>query len=163
MINGVIVKPLRIHKDIIDEGEVVNTPGFLLEVVRNDEGLLKKFGQSTMTVAYEGTIKAFHWHKNQDDIWFVATGKAMVVLHDLRKDSPTHRKTQVIFAGSDDYKVIVIPIGVAHGYKVISKDPVTLFYHTTLPYNINNPDEKRIRYDDPLINFNWNETERYEK
>ncbi len=155
MIKGVKIKKLVIHQDIIEKGEIIKKPGFLMEVLRNDEGLLKKFGQSTFTVAYQGAIKAFHWHKKQDDIWFIATGKAQVVLHDLRKNSSTKGKTQVIMAGKDDYKLIVIPKGVAHGYKVISKEPVFLFYHTTEPYNPKNPDEERIPFNDPKIDFDW--------
>lgn len=156
MINGVKIKKLIVHQDIPDTKEKGIKRGFLMEVLRNDEGLLKKFGQTTFTVAYPGTIKAFHYHQKQDDLWFLATGRAMVVLYDLRKNSPTKGKTDVIFAGEGDYKLIVIPKGVVHGYKVVSKKPVLLFYHTTESYNIKNPDEKRIPFNDPKIGFDWN-------
>jgi len=155
MIKGVKIKKLVVHQDIIDQREKIDQPGFLMEVLRNDEGLLKKFGQTTFTVTYAGAIKAFHWHKKQDDLWFMATGKVMVVLHDLRENSLTKGETQVIMAGQDDYKLIIIPAGVAHGYKVISKEPVLLFYHTTELYNPDEPDEQRIPFDDPKINFDW--------
>jgi dTDP-4-dehydrorhamnose 3,5-epimerase len=156
MIHGVIIKPLKVWKDIPDVPLAAGSQsGFLMEVARDDDGLLKKFGQSTFTVAYYGTIKAFHWHKLQDDVWFVATGKAKVVLHDLRDDSPTKGETQVIYAGVDDYKTILIPIGVAHGYQVVSQEPVLLFYHTTEHYNAAAPDEQRIAYDDRGIGFDW--------
>lgn len=155
MIADVFIKKLKVHADIPDTDEVLSQPGFLMEVLRDDENLLKKFGQTTFTVAYQGTIKAFHYHDKQDDLWFVATGKAMVVLHDLRKDSPTYRQTQIIYAGEGDYKLIVIPVGVAHGYKVLSTEPVLLFYHTTESYNASNPDEKRIAFNDEKIGFDW--------
>ncbi len=155
MIDGVKIKKLNVHADIPDTEEILSEPGFLMEVLRDDDELLKKFGQTTFTVAYQGTIKAFHYHEKQDDLWFIATGKAMVVLYDMREDSPTRGETQVILAGEGDYKLILIPIGVAHGYRVISKEPVLLFYHTTESYNSENPDEKRLAYDDPKINFDW--------
>ena len=156
MIQGVKIKELKVHQDVHTAGEeIVATPGFLMEVLRADEGLLKKFGQTIFTVAYCGTIKAFHWHKKQDDLWFVATGKALVVLYDLRKDSATFKKTQIIEAGQDNYKLILIPVGVAHGYKVLSEEPVMLFYHTTECYDKENPDEERIAYNDPGIGFAW--------
>lgn len=156
MIDGVKIKELIVRQDIPDRDEATEKPGFLMEVLRDDEQLLAKFGQTTFTVAYEGTIKAFHYHEKQADLWFVATGKAMIVLHDLRDESPTKGETQVISAGKDDYKLVVIPIGVAHGYKVLSQEPVLLFYHTTESYNLDEPDEKRIPYDDPTIGFDWN-------
>lgn len=154
MIQGVKIKKLMLRRDIPDQHETVK-PGFLMEVLRNDENLLEKFGQTTFTVAYKETIKAFHWHKKQDDLWFVATGQAQVVLHDLRENSPTKGETQVIMAGQDDYKLILIPKGVAHGYKVLSDEPVLLFYHTTESYNAKNPDEERMEPDDPRIGFDW--------
>ena len=158
MIEGVKIKQLKVHQDIADSPEGAGEqPGFLMEILRNDEGLLSQFGQSTMTVAYPGTVKAFHWHKHQDDLWFIASGKAKVVLHDLRQDSPTHGQTQVLYAGTDDWKLIVIPVGVAHGYKVIGNEPVTMFYHTTEVYNPTAPDEGRIAYNDPTIGFDWSQ------
>lgn len=155
MIDGVVVKKLTVHADISDSEEILNEPGFLVEVLRDDDNLLRKFGQSTFTVTYPGTVKAWHYHARQDDLWFFATGKAMVVLYDRRKDSPTYKQTQVIYAGEGDYKLILIPVGVIHGYKVVSKEPVLLFYHTTASYNPDNPDEKRLPSDDPAIGFDW--------
>lgn len=155
MIEGVKVKKLTIHHDVPDVSQKEVRPGFLAELLRSDEGLLSRFGQSTFTLAYPGTIKGFHLHERQDDLWFVATGRAMVVLYDLRPNSRTYKQTEVLDAGQDDYKLILIPVGVAHGYKVISEEPVILFYHTTEPYDPKQPDEKRIPYDDPGIGFNW--------
>lgn len=150
-----MIKELKVFQDIPDVLDQKITSGFLMEVLRCDDGLMKKFGQTVFTVAHSGTIKAWHWHKLQDDLWFVASGKARVVLYDRRDDSKTKGETQVIMAGRDDYKLILIPTGVAHGYQVLSAEPVLLFYHTTEVYNKDNPDEQRIPYDDPKIDFDW--------
>jgi dTDP-4-dehydrorhamnose 3,5-epimerase len=108
-----------------------------------------------MTLSYPGIIKAFHYHKKQDDLWFIARGMAQVVLYDMRKDSPTYNETQVIYTGELKQMLILIPMGVAHGYKVIGTEPVILFYHTTNSYDNTEPDEERIPYDDPAIGFDW--------
>lgn len=155
MIDGVAIKQLKVHKDIPDTKDDPGQ-GILMEVLRADDGLLKKFGQTIFTISYgKGTIKAFHWHKLQDDLWFVATGKARIVLYDNRESSKTYRETQVIIAGADDYKLVVIPIGVIHGYQALTDEPVMLFYHVTEPYNAADPDELRLPFDDPKINFDW--------
>lgn len=154
MIEGVKIKKLIVRQDIQDADQDIK-PGILAEVLRADEGLMKKFGQSTFTISYKGMIKGFHWHERQDDLWFAATGKIVIALHDLREKSPTYRQTDVLFAGADDYKLIIIPVRVAHGYKVLSAEPVIMFYHTTEVYDPKNPDEKRIPYDDHSINFDW--------
>lgn len=155
MIKGVEIKELKVHKDVPDFEQEDVKPGFLMEVLRDDDEMFTKFGQSTFTVSHKGTIKAFHWHKKQEDLWFVATGKAKVVLHDMRRDSETFGQTEVVDAGEDDYKLIRIPVGVAHGYKVVSDEPVLLFYHTTESYNAESPDEERIAHNDPSIGFDW--------
>ena len=154
-ISGVIVKNLIVHQDISDTEEQLGKPGYLMEVLRDDDKLLRKFGQTTFTISHKNTIKAFHWHKKQDDLWFIASGKAAVVLHDLRDNSSTKGLTQVLTVGKDNYKLILIPVGVAHGYKVLSDEPVLLFYHTTESYSPDNPDEERIAWNDRQIGFNW--------
>jgi dTDP-4-dehydrorhamnose 3,5-epimerase len=129
--------------------------GYFRELLRDDDNLLDRFGQTSVTKTYPDVIKAFHWHRYQDDIWYVADGMVRVVLHDLREDSPTYRQTQVIFAGEDNPVLIYIPIGVAHGYQVLGNRPALLFYHVTRSYNPQNPDEERIPWDDPEIGFDW--------
>lgn len=154
MINGVKIKKLKVFQDTPDLQQKVE-PGIFMEILRDDEGLLKKFGQSNFTIAHQGMIKAFHWHKHQDDLWFLATGKAAIILYDQRKNSPTFGQTQIIYGGQDDYKLVLIPVGVVHGYKVLSKEPCLLFYHVTKSYNRKKPDEERLDPFDQKINFNW--------
>ena len=148
MLEGVIIKKILNHPD---------DRGYFREILRDDDGLLSKFGQTSVTLTHPGVIKAFHWHKYQDDIWYIAQGRALVGLYDMRKDSTTSGKTQSILAEGDNPILIKIPIGVAHGYKVLGDTPVLLFYHTTKSYNPKDPDEGRIDFDDPSISFNWNE------
>ncbi|MEK9155722.1 MAG: dTDP-4-dehydrorhamnose 3,5-epimerase family protein [Patescibacteria group bacterium] len=154
MIQGVKIKELVVHRDKPDLDQDIE-PGIFMEILRDDDKLLSKFGQSNFTIAGKGTIKAFHWHKHQDDLWFLASGRAAIVLHDQRKNSPTYGQTEIIYGGSNDYKLVLIPVGVVHGYKVLSDEPCLLFYHTTKAYNRDNPDEERIDPYDKSINFNW--------
>lgn len=129
--------------------------GYFREILREDDNLLRHFGQTAITKTYPGVVKAFHWHKDQDDIWYVASGMARVVLYDRRPDSPTYKVTQVIYAGDQNPVSILIPTGIAHGYQVIGNEPVVLFYHVTKAYNPKDPDEQRIDWDDPEIGFDW--------
>jgi len=146
MIEGVRVKKLVTHCD---------DRGYFREVLRDDDELLTNFGQTSFTKTNPGVIKAFHWHKRQDDLWYVADGMAKVVLHDMRENSDTQGETDVIVAGEDNPVMIKIPIGVAHGYQVLGNKPVMLFYHTTESYNPDDPDEERVDFDDPKIGFDW--------
>lgn len=154
MIDGVKIKELKVFKDKPDLDQPVE-PGIFMEVLRDDDQMMSRFGQSNFTIANKGTIKAFHWHKYQDDLWFLASGKAAIVLYDQREDSKTKGETQVIFGGENDYKLVLIPVGVVHGYKVLSNAPCMLFYHVTKSYNRESPDEERIDPFDKTISFDW--------
>jgi dTDP-4-dehydrorhamnose 3,5-epimerase len=145
-IHDVVIKKLLTHAD---------DRGYLREVQRDDDDLLRQYGQTTITKTYPGVIKAFHWHTKQDDVWYVAAGMARIVLYDRRPDSPTCGETQVVVAGEDNPLTVLIPKGIAHGYQVLGDKPVLLLYHTTHSYDPSDPDEERISFDDPEIGFDW--------
>ncbi|PRS36440.1 spore coat protein [Bacillus sp. RJGP41] len=150
MIEGVKVKKLVKHCD---------DRGFFAELVRDDEPeLLSRFGQASCSMSYPGVIKAFHYHEKQDDLWFFPSGNAQVVLFDLREGSSTKGETDVYYMGEENPIMLMIPKGVAHGYRVLGQKPATILYFTTESYNPINPDEKRIDWDDSEIGFSW-ETE----
>ena len=160
MIEGVFIKQIKLFND---------DRGFLAEVAKESDPTHRDFllcckkvyktrptiKQTIYTETYPGVIKAFHWHKKQWDIWFVLSGMAQIVLYDLRKNSLTHKETQVIFAGESNPLLIYIPPEVAHGYKVLGNEKVRLLYHVTEVYNTEHPDEERISFDDKKIGFDW--------
>lgn len=129
--------------------------GFFQEILRDDDGLLNRFGQASMSKTYPGVIKAFHYHERQDDLWFFPVGNAQAVLYDLREDSSTKGKTQIVYMGEDNPLLLLIPRGVAHGYRTLGDKPTFIIYFTTESYDRSDPDEKRLPYDDPLIGFDW--------
>jgi dTDP-4-dehydrorhamnose 3,5-epimerase len=146
LIQGVVTKKLVRHCD---------DRGFFMEILRDDDELLSRFGQASLSMSYPGVIKAFHYHERQDDLWFFPSGNAQVVLHDLREDSPTKGETNVFYMGDTNPMLLVIPKGVAHGYRVLGSSPVIITYFTTESYDPKNPDEKRLEWNDPTINFDW--------
>lgn len=147
MIDGVKVKKIIKYCD---------DRGFFAELVRDDEPeLLSKFGQASWSMSYPGVIKAFHYHEKQDDLWFFPSGNAQVVLYDLREDSPTKAETDVYYMGEENPIMLLIPKGVAHGYRVLGEKPATIIYFTTESYNPTYPDEHRIAWNDTEIGFSW--------
>ncbi len=146
MIEGVKIKKLLKHAD---------DRGYFMEVLRDDDGMLERFGQFSASVSYPGVIKAFHYHKKQDDIWFFPVGNAQVVLYDIRQESPTFGQTDVCYMGENNPISLFIPRGVAHGYRVLGHVPAIITYLTNVSYDPDDPDEYRIAYDDPQIGFDW--------
>ncbi|HZX34012.1 MAG TPA: dTDP-4-dehydrorhamnose 3,5-epimerase family protein, partial [archaeon] len=102
--------------------------GYFLEVLRKS-WVAGSISQVSVSLTKPGVIKAFHWHKNQRDIWFLVSGVALVALYDLREDSPGFRKKAALkLDSSKNPKLIIIPKRVAHGYKVLGKKPATMLY-----------------------------------
>src|SRR3989344_7582878 len=149
-IEGVIIKRLLVHKD--DRGN-------FREILKVSEGMMPSIKQISMSTTKPGIIKAFHWHKFQDDIFYAVKGNVKVVLYDPRPESRTHGKTQVIFMGEDyESHIALIPRGVYHGYQVIGSKDAEMLYIMNNEYNASLPDEERVDQDDPRVNFNWNES-----
>jgi dTDP-4-dehydrorhamnose 3,5-epimerase len=145
-IDGVVVKKLVRHPD---------DRGFFQEILRDDDQLLRNFGQASLSMSYPGVIKAFHYHERQDDLWFFPVGSAQVVLYDQRRNSPTYQVTQVLYPSEMNPILIVIPVGVVHGYRVLGNTPAMIVYFTTESYRPADPDEKRLAWNDPDIDFDW--------
>jgi dTDP-4-dehydrorhamnose 3,5-epimerase len=135
--------------------------GYFLEVERVGSGLAGAFPPESTQISaalnFAGTIKAFHYHLHQFDCWTPVKGMFQVALADLRVDSPTFGKRNTLYVGALRPWHVLIPPGVAHGYKVIGKDDALLVYLTSQHYNPR--DEGRIPYDDPGIAYDW-ETQR---
>lgn len=131
--------------------------GYFLEVGRSRCGLVAEFpGESTQVSAsltYPGAIKAFHYHLRQRDCWTVVAGMLQVALVDLRRGSPTFGARNTFYIGVLRPWQLLIPPGVAHGYKVIGAEPAVLVYLTDRFYDP--ADEGRLAYDDPRINYDW--------
>lgn len=147
-INGVEVRPYDLWPD---------DRGYFLEVIRMRQGLAAGFPvestQVSAALSYPGTIKAFHFHRHQTDLWVPAHGMFQISLVDLRPESPTYGLKNTLYAGSLKPWQIRIPPGVGHGYKVIGESAAILVYVTDRLYNPQ--DEGRIPYNDSSIAYDW--------
>ena len=148
LIDGVRLAPYALWPD---------DRGYFLEVLRVGHGLAAQYDPATTQVSaalsYPGTIKAFHFHREQTDFWVAAQGMFQVALVDLRPDSRTFGAKNTLYAGALRPWQILIPPGVGHGYKVIGTDPAMLVYVTNRFYNPE--DEGRIVYNDAGIAYDW--------
>ena len=131
--------------------------GYFLEVQRMGEGLTAGFPKDTtqisVSVNYPGIIKAFHFHRHQTDCWTPAANMIQIALVDLRPESPTFGHRNTIYAGNLRPWQVLIPPGIAHGYKVLDAGPSMLIYATDRFYNP--ADEGRIPHNDPKLNYDW--------
>jgi dTDP-4-dehydrorhamnose 3,5-epimerase len=151
LIDGVQIEPLQIYPD---------DRGFFTELARLGKGLATNMVpdavhkiQVSLTLTYPGTIKAIHYHSEQTDLWAPISGMVQVFLYDLRRHSRTFGAINTIFAGRFQPWEILIPPGVAHGYKALGVEPIQLVYFTDRHYNP--ADELRLPYNHPDIAYDW--------
>jgi len=145
-----LIDDVEIKENIIRNDE----RGFFTEIMRSKENIFNDhFTQCSHSMSKEGVIKAWHLHFKQTDWMYVTSGDINLALYDKRQDSPTHKTLLEIQMGeSKGRKVVKIPPGVAHGYKVLhgSMHIVTIMNREYDP-----SDEIRIPHDDPEIGYNW--------
>jgi len=146
MIDGVKVKKLKVIPD---------ERGRLMEILRRDDGIFKSFGQVYMTTALPGVVKAWHYHKLQDDYFTCIRGKMRLALYDARKKSPTYKEVNEFTIGLDDPALVVIPKGVYHGFKCVSDEEAVVINTPTKAYNREKPDEYRIDPYENDIPYDW--------
>jgi len=147
LIDGLKVKKLRAIPD---------ERGRLMEVLRSDDAeFFKKFGQTYITTAYPGAIKAWHYHKKQTDNLACIDGMMKVVLYDNRDGSPTKGVLNEFFAGIHNPILVQVPPLVIHGFKCVSEHEAIVINIPTEVYNYDVPDEFRIPPDSPEIPYNW--------
>lgn len=146
MIDGVKTK---IHKVIPDER------GRLMEILREDDEAFERFGQVYMTTNYPEVVKAWHYHQKQVDHVTCISGMIKLVLHDVRKDSPTIGETNEFFIGENNQMLVKIPPMVLHGWKCISSKESLVINITSYKYDYQNPDEHRFKWDDPSVGYDW--------
>jgi dTDP-4-dehydrorhamnose 3,5-epimerase len=67
-----------------------------------------------------GIARGPHEHVDQADFFgFIGPSTFKIYLWDYRKQSPTYMHRQVLLAGEDSPRTLIIPPGVVHAYKNI--------------------------------------------
>jgi dTDP-4-dehydrorhamnose 3,5-epimerase len=146
MIEGVVVKRLQVHPD---------QRGRLMEILRCDDEVFRKFGQVYMTTVYPGVVKAWHYHKVQEDNFAVLAGMVQVALYDPREDSPTKGEVNVVHAGIHNPVLVHVPPFVYHGFKNVGTEEAIVVNCPTEPYHREQPDEYRVDPHENDIPYDW--------
>ena len=116
-------------------GQLEQVPGF-------------KLVQVNRTHLFPGSIKAWHLHFRQDEVWYIPPNRDLFVgLWDVRKNSSTNGQLTRTVLGGGKSELLFIPRGVAHGSANFTLIDVNLFYLVDEKFNIKNPDEMRLPWD----------------
>lgn len=102
--------------------------------------------QINRSIMLPNTVKAWHIHFNQDEVWNVSARTHLLLgLWDLREHSSTKGKAMRIPMSSE--KLVYIPRGVAHGAANHMTHATEIFYFVNNTYNKDTPDEQRLPWD----------------
>jgi dTDP-4-dehydrorhamnose 3,5-epimerase len=132
--------------------EHVTEDGSFTEIIRiQDDGSLSlvpemKIAQINRSVMLPGSVKAWHLHFNQDEIWNVGFSTHLILgLWDIREQSPTKHTSMKIALTANTH--VFITRGVAHGAANISVKNEEILYFVSNQYNKEQPDEHRLPWD----------------
>jgi dTDP-4-dehydrorhamnose 3,5-epimerase len=129
--------------------------GSLTELARLTDGRAEGLeGFTVRQVNYSelapGTIKAFHLHVRQTDVWYVPPGDRMlIVLLDARQGSRTEGARMRVVLGDGASRLLRIPPGVAHGVRNLGTATGRVIYFTDLHFSAepSSCDEGRLPWD----------------
>ncbi|MBI4436601.1 MAG: dTDP-4-dehydrorhamnose 3,5-epimerase family protein [Candidatus Omnitrophica bacterium] len=150
MIADVKVKTLKVIPD---------ERGRLMEILRTDDEVFRKFGQIYLTVAYPGVVKGWHYHKVQYDNFACVSGMIKLVLYDARENSQTYKKIDEFFMGLHNPILVQIPPYVYHGFKAIGTQEGLMINLSTELYYYKEPDEFRLSPHSKEIPYDWSKVD----
>ena len=145
-IGGVQMVDLRRHAD--DGGSITE----LIRLVDGHPEALADFTvrQVNYSEIEPGTIKAYHLHGRQTDVWYAPpSDRVLVVLLDVREDSATKGARMRLMLGNGASRLLRIPPGVAHGAKNVGTATGRLIYFVDQPFSPDPAtcDEGRLPWD----------------
>lgn len=133
--------------------------GYFLETFQEElfrqHGVPYLYKQDNHSVSAKGVLRGLHLQKPpfaQGKLVRVATGKALDVVVDLRKDSKTLGQVATFLLDSQVCNMVYVPEGFAHGF-VSLEDHTTFLYKCTNTYH--KASEGGIIWNDPTLNISW--------
>lgn len=126
-----------------------------------DEAIFRQYGlttawlQENQSFSKKGVIRGLHFQKPphaETKLVRVVSGKILDVFVDLRKNSSTYGQWDSIELSEDNYKVVYIPKGFAHGFCALTETALVLYkvdevYHRE--------SEGSLRWNDETLAIKW--------
>ncbi len=132
--------------------------GFFLESYNERKfaelGIKEKFVQDNHSYSSRNVLRGLHYQIQQPQGKLVRaiTGEILDVVVDLRKSSPSLGKWESVRLSGDNKRILWIPAGFAHGFRVVS-ETAHVTYKTT---NFYAPEHERsLLWNDPDLAIDW--------
>ncbi len=132
--------------------------GFFLESYNErvfaEVGIRERFVQDNHSFSTRGVLRGLHYQvqQAQGKLVRVPCGEILDVAVDLRRSSASYGKWEAVRLSGENNRMLWIPSGFAHGFRVIS-DSAHVLYKSSGFYA---PQcERTIAWNDPDLNINW--------
>jgi dTDP-4-dehydrorhamnose 3,5-epimerase len=137
---------------VIGLRQIVDERGKIMHMLKATDSHFINFGEIYFSCAWPETIKAWHIHQTMTVNNAVVSGRAKLVMFDMRPLSPTKGALQEVFFGEDNYVLVQIPPGIANGYKAYGDKMVIMANCASEPHDPDEmlrlpPSAKEIPYD----------------
>ena len=121
----------------------------------SNKGLDISFVQDNQSLSNRGIVRGLHFQAPphaQDKLVRVVAGAVLDVVVDIRKDSPTYGKSYAVELTADNFLMLFIPKGFAHGFATL-KDH-TIFQYKCSDYYAPSADGG-VLWSSPSLQINW--------
>ncbi|HEX9110081.1 MAG TPA: dTDP-4-dehydrorhamnose 3,5-epimerase [Terriglobales bacterium] len=132
--------------------------GFFLESYNErvfaEFGIHEKFVQDNHSYSSRNVLRGLHYQiqQPQGKLVRVITGEILDVVLDLRQNSPTFGKWESFRLSGENKRMLWVPVGFAHGFRVVS-ETAHVIYKTTDFYAPEH--ERTVAWNDPVLHIDW--------
>jgi dTDP-4-dehydrorhamnose 3,5-epimerase len=131
--------------------------GFFLESYNEkalaEVGIRERFVQDNHSFSIRNVVRGLHYQvRPQGKLVRVVVGEILDVVVDLRRSSQTFGKWSGLNLSEANQKMLWIPPGFAHGFRVLSENAHVLYKAT----DFYDPEgERTIAWNDPQLQIDW--------
>ena len=121
-----------------------------------DQGLTPRMVQANLSSnSTKATLRGLHYQVapySEAKLVRCLKGALYDVIIDLRPDSPTYKQWLGVELTAENYKMLYVPEGFAHGFQTLTDD-TQVFYQVSQCYTPGA--ERGVRYDDAAFGIEW--------
>jgi len=143
---------------VLEPAVFTDDRGFFLESYNQKAleatGIHDLFVQDNHSYSMRRVVRGLHYQigRPQGKLIRVVLGEILDVIVDLRRSSPTFGRWEGITLSGTNKRMLWIPVGFAHGFRVVSADAHVL-YKTTDFYSPTH--ERVLAWNDPAVGVDW--------
>jgi len=117
-------------------------------------GIVERFVQDNHSCSSRNVLRGLHYQVKhpQGKLVRVAEGEILDVAVDMRQSSPTFGRWEAVRLSGENKRMLWIPAGLAHGFRVLSEKAHVLYKAT----DFYSPEHERtLAWNDPQLKINW--------